>query len=194
MGALSKSADLVYTMRFLTLLTTPFEETNAYKEGLIDKDGKRIRKPTSTRDKEVYNYFHRLVFNIKKIMAKVPGGSSKIASYGAALYLIKEKTGLDQEYLDQILDACGVDNLDFLEESFDHWYCKGGLLSPGLYQLSVPDKMVNSTCEELAKKGDKVTVENNCYPVDNLFGLDIYEVIHTSTHQKIYVSAGELSR
>lgn len=194
MGALTKSADLVYTLRFLTLLTTPFEETNAYKEGLIDKDGKKLKKPTTTKEKEVYNYFHRLVFNIKKLIEKVPGGKSKIASYTAALLLIKEKSGLDNEHLEKILDGCGVDTLDFLDESVDYWYCKEGLLSPGTYRLSVGDKMINSTCEELGQIGDKVTVENNCYPVDNLFGLDIYEVIHTSTHQKIYVTAGELSR
>ena len=52
--------------------------------------------------------------------------------------------------------------------------------------------MVNSTAEELGKKGDQVRVEEDCYPVSNMFGLDIYEVIHTPTRQKIYVTAGEL--
>ena len=54
--------------------------------------------------------------------------------------------------------------------------------------------MVNSTGEELGKKNDKVRVEMDTYPVANLFGLDIYEAIHTPTRQKIYVTAGELLR
>ena len=66
------------------------------------------------------------------------------------------------------------------------------MLSPGIYQLAEDDKMINSTCEELGKRKDKIRVPNDCYPVDNLFGLDIYEVIHTSTNQKMYVTAGEL--
>jgi len=194
MGALSRSGDLVYTMRFLTLLTTPFDETNAFKEGLIDSDGERLKKPKTSKEKEVYNYFHRLVFNIKKLLGKVPGGKKRIASYGAALYLIKEKGGLEDEHIEQILKQLEIDTLDFIEESTDPWFCRDGLLSPGTYRLNVDDKVVNSTCEELCKKGDKVTVEFNCYPAGNLFGMNIYEVIHTSTHQKIYVTAGELSR
>ena len=39
MGILKSAADLVYTLRFLKLLTTPFEKLGAYEIGLIDKDG-----------------------------------------------------------------------------------------------------------------------------------------------------------
>ena len=193
MGALSRSGDLVYTMRFLTLLTTPFEETNAFKEGLIDSDGEKLKKPKTSKEKEVYNYFHRLVFNVKKLISKVPGGKKRIASYAAALYLIKEKSELGDEHIEQILKQLEIDTLEFMEES-TQWFCKDDLLSPGTYKLNVDNKLVNSTCEELCKKGDKVTVEFNCYPAGNMFGMNIYEVIHTSTHQKIYVTAGELSR
>ena len=193
MGALSRSGDLVYTMRFLTLLTTPFEETNAFKEGLIDSDGEKLKKPKTSKEKEVYNYFHRLVFNVKKLISKVPGGKKRIASYAAALYLIKEKSELGDEHIEQILKQLEIDTLEFMEES-TQWFCKDDLLSPGTYKLNADHKLVNSTCEELCKKGDKVTVEFNCYPAGNMFGMNIYEVIHTSTHQKIYVTAGELSR
>jgi hypothetical protein len=193
MGALSRSGDLVYTMRFLTLLTTPFEDTNAFKEGLIDSDGEKLKKPKTSKEKEVYNYFHRLVFNVKKLIGKVPGGKKKIASYAAALYLIKEKAELGDEHIEQILKQLEIDTLDFIEES-TQWFCRDELLSPGTYQLNADNKLVNSTCEELCRKGDKVTVELNCYPAGNMFGMNIYEVIHTSTHQKIYVTAGELIR
>lgn len=193
MGALSRSGDLVYTMRFLTLLTTPFEDTNAFKEGLIDSDGEKLKKPKTTKEKEVYNYFHRLVFNVKKLIGKVPGGKKKIASYAAALYLIKEKAELGDEHIEQILKQLEIDTLDFIEES-TQWFCRDELLSPGTYRLNADNKLVNSTCEELCRKGDKVTVELNCYPAGNMFGMNIYEVIHTSTHQKIYVTAGELIR
>ena len=32
-----------------------------------------------------------------------------------------------------------------------------------------------------------IKVKDNCYPVGNIFGIDIYEVIHTRTNHKIYV-------
>ena len=35
--------DLFVTYRFVKLLTTPFEKTDAYKMGIIDKDGFRVK-------------------------------------------------------------------------------------------------------------------------------------------------------
>ena len=194
MGILSKSADLVYTLRFLRLLTTAWEDTNAFKLGLIDDQGKKLKKPQTTEEKSAYNTFHRLVFNIKKLINKVPGGSSKIASYASALYLIKEHLNLDDKSVYKLLDECGIDPLDVLQESSEWFRTSDGMLSPGIYKLGVGDKMVNSTFEELCKKNDKIRVEENCYPVSTSFGLDIYEVLHIPTHQKIYVTSGELLR
>ena len=96
MGIIKRAGDLVYTFRFLRLLTMKFEDTEAYKRGIIDDEGKRLKSYNldTMQEREDYNNFytpfHRLVFNIKKLMAKAPGGGSKLASYAAALYLIKE--------------------------------------------------------------------------------------------------------
>ena len=192
MGALTKATDTVYTLRFLRLLTTPWEETNAFKLGLIDNKGTKLKKPFTEKEKSSYNMFHRLVFNIKKLINKVPGGSSKIASYATALFLIKEHLNLSDKSLEKILKECDIDPSDFLSESSQWFTTKDGMLSPGVYTLNTEGKMLNSTGEELAKKNDKVRVEMDTYPVTTLFGLDIYEAIHTPTLQKIYVTAGEL--
>ena len=152
MGALTKASDTVYTLRFLRLLTTPWEETNAFKLGLIDNKGNKLKKPFTEKEKSSYNYFHRLVFNIKKLINKVPGGSSKIASYASALFLIKEKLDLSDKSLEKILSECGVDPDLFLEESTQWYVTHDGMLSPGRYRLNSYDgKLVNATCEELVK-------------------------------------------
>ena len=44
MSILSRAGDLIYTFRFLKLLVTPFEKTNAYKLGVIDDKGKKIKE------------------------------------------------------------------------------------------------------------------------------------------------------
>jgi hypothetical protein len=41
MGIIKRAGDLVYTFRFLKLLVTDFEDTDAYKAGIITADGKR---------------------------------------------------------------------------------------------------------------------------------------------------------
>ena len=194
MGVLTKAADTVYTLRFLRLLTTPWEETGAFKAGLIDDEGNKIKKPFTEKEKSVYNTFHRLVFNVKKLINKAPGGKSKIASYAAALFLIKENANLGDKSIEKILEVCKVKPEVFLEES-SHWFTtKDGMLTPGVYKLADGDKMLNGIHEELGKKNDKVRVDIDNYPVSNLFGLDIYEVLHIPTQKKLYVTAGELLR
>lgn len=193
MGILSKTGDLVYTLRFLRLLTTKFEDTNAFKLGLIDKEGKKLKKPETSEERSAYNTFHRLVFNLKKLLAKAPGGSSRLASYAAALFLVKENLNLGEGSIERIVEECALDSLAGLNEG-NEWFCtKDGMLSPGIYKLANP-KMVNTTCEEICKTGDKVRVADNAYPIGNVLGQDIFEATHVATNQPIYVAVGELRR
>jgi len=193
MGLLSRTGDLVYTLRFLRLLTTKFEDTTAYKLGLIDEKGKKLKNPETSEEKSAYNAFHRLVFNLKKLLEKVPGGSSKLASYAAALFLIKEQLNLSDSSVNKIVQASDVDPLEALSEETS-WFCtKDGMLSPGTYRLA-NDKMLNITCEEVCKKGDKIRVWDNSYPVGNMLGIDIFEVTHDRTAKQLYVAVGELRK
>lgn len=193
MGLLSRTGDLVYTLRFLRLLTTKFEDTTAFKLGLIDKEGNKLKSPDTSEERSAYNAFHRLVFNLKKLLAKVPGGGSRLATYAAALYLIKEQLNLSDSSINKIAQACDVDPLEALSEDTS-WFCtKDGMLSPGIYRLA-NDKMLSATCEEVCKKGDKIRVWDNNYPIGNMLGMDIFEVTHDRTAKQLYVAVGELRR
>jgi hypothetical protein len=83
-----------------------FEDTEAYKAGIIDASGNRNKAYdfSTVRNRELYSDyytpFHRLVFNVKKLMAKIPGGGSRIATYAAALYLLKEKYGVSDKHIE----------------------------------------------------------------------------------------------
>ena len=48
---MGRAVDLFVTYRFIKLLTTPFNKTDAYKYGIIDDKGNRIREDNSTRVK-----------------------------------------------------------------------------------------------------------------------------------------------
>lgn len=84
--------DLFLVYQFIRRLATPFESWDAHKQGVIDKDGKiLVKKSDRTQEqRKSWGTFDVMVANLKKLLAKVPGGSSKIASYAAALYLIRE--------------------------------------------------------------------------------------------------------
>ena len=193
MGVLKRAGDLVYTFRFLKLLVTSFENTEAYKLGLIDDKGKRLKRPETSDEKSAYTPFHKLVFNIKKLIAKAPGGSTKIASYAAALYLLKEKFSITDKQLKEAIEYAGLDPLDFLAENTQWFVLEDKRLSPGSYKV-LNDKLLNSTLEEMVNKRDTVTVGEDCYPVGDVFGLDIYEVTHSRSKQPIYITIGELAR
>ena len=193
MGVISRAGDLVYTFRFLKLLVTPFEKTNAYKLGLIDDKGKKLRKPETSEEKSAYNPFHRIVFNIKKLIAKVPGGSSRIASYASALYLIKEKYNISDKNLNKMISESGIDQLDILAEQSEWYMLEEKQLSPGIYKLT-EDKVLSETWDDVVRAKDKVRVLENSFPVGNILGLDIYEAVHINTNRKVHVAVSELLR
>jgi len=95
-GSGSKVVDIYVLYRIIKDLSTPIEETDAFKFGLIDKNGKRLRddkgvtiKAKTKEEKNADSYYHRFILNIKKLMSKV-GLGSKLATFAAALFLLKE--------------------------------------------------------------------------------------------------------
>lgn len=194
MSLLTRAGDLVYTFRFLKLLTTKFEDTDAFKKGIIDKDGKRVKgKKIDSADKSSYTPFHRLVFNIKKLLAKAPGGSSALASYAAALFLLKEHFGMDEKSLKKILKESGVEIIDMLAENSEWFLLDDQMLSPGLYRVK-NSKCFSDTLDEMVQPKDKIRVDEGSYPIDNIFGLNIYEGKHLSTGKTIHFTVGEIYR
>lgn len=85
--------DLFMVYQFVRRLATPFNEWEAYKLGIIDADGNVLKKRKdlkTVKERDSFGVFDVMVLNLKKLLAKVPGGSSRIASYAAALWLIRE--------------------------------------------------------------------------------------------------------
>lgn len=90
---MGRIVDNLIAYRILYMLVRPFKETEAYKLGIIDSHGKNLRKMgelKTTEERDAYSYLHRLVFNMKKIINKLPGGENNLKSIVAALFLVKE--------------------------------------------------------------------------------------------------------
>ena len=94
MGIIASIGNIYFVYQFLKKLVTPFEKTKAFELGIIDEKGKILkrRRDLETKDeKAAYTLSDTLVWNLKKILGKIPFGKSKLASYAAALWLIKEQ-------------------------------------------------------------------------------------------------------
>tara|TARA_Y100000022_G_scaffold200598_1_gene216722 strand:- start:995 stop:1612 length:618 start_codon:yes stop_codon:yes gene_type:complete len=201
---MGRAIDLFVTYRFLRLLTTPFEDTDAYKLGIIDEKGNRImqkraKKPevelVTSEQKNSYTILHKLVFNIKKIFAKVPGLRTKVGTYAAALFLLKDTF---KEHVEDP-DVFEKEFVKFLHENeveLDNTISEdvagfGEVLPKGEYVLI--NDILNKEEEELsAKKGDKVVAYSDESPVDTILGVEIFPVIHVKSQEKIYVSAEDI--
>ena len=195
MGILKRGADLVYAFRFVKMLVTDWKDWDAFKVGLIDENGQRIKsvKMDSDEKKSAYTPFIRLTANIKRLLSKVPGGSSKLGSFAAALYLLKEQYGINDDKLAKILSEHGIEITDILAEQSE-WFILFDLqLSPGIYRIK-EEKLVNSTFESLVFSKDQIRIHENSYPVGDVFGISIYEATHIKTNQKIYVTSSEIYR
>jgi hypothetical protein len=97
---MSQIVDNLIAFRVLRLLTMNFNETAAFKLGIIDDKGttlKPIKDLRTSEEKDAYSMLHRMVFRLKKILAKIPGGDSKLASFAAAYWLVKESIENDKE-------------------------------------------------------------------------------------------------
>ena len=201
---MGRAIDLFVTYRFLKLLTPPFEKTDAFKLGLIGEKGNRIKKPKSTQpavvlatveQKNSYTILHKLVFNIKKIFGKVPGLRTKVGTYAAALFLLKDtfKESVDDPdmFEKQFMKYLKENNIELDNDISEEVIGFGEVLPKGEYTL-VQD-ILNKEEEELsAKKGDKVIAYEDEAPVDTVLGIEIFPVIHIKSQEKIYISLEDI--
>ena len=201
---MGRAIDLFVTYRFLRLLTTPFQDTDAFKLGIIDEKGNRIKLPKSTKPavelstselKSAYTILHKLVFNIKKIFNKVPGLRTKVGTYAAALFLLKDtfKESVDDPdvFEKEFVKFLKENDIELDDEISEEVIGFGEVLPKGEYVLV--NDILNKEEEELsAKKGDKVIAYDDEPPVDTILGVEIFPVIHDRTQEKIYVSLEDI--
>jgi len=106
--------------QFIKILTTPWEETEAFKNGVIDATGKQLKKTGELKTQEQKNsftIFHKIIFNLKRILSKFPGGKSRIASYAAAMALLKENNDNLREDDLELLENLLIDYINKQEEN-----------------------------------------------------------------------------
>ena len=196
----SPAIDAFITFRFLKLLVTPFDKTEAYNLGIIDKRGKVLRKYKTLErieERQAYTILHRLVFNIKKLIEKVPGGKSRVASYAAALFLIKEHVkeyqDSDGQFLEKELYKYLKDNDLVLEDDGEikEEITFADKLLKGTYKL-IQDVGVDEDDKVIGKKGDIVNVYSDQAPQDTIMGNDVFEVIHDKTKDVLLVTVEDI--
>ena len=106
--------DTYLAYKFIKMLATPWKKMDAYKMGIIDKKGKRIKSKEA--DEAVrkagskYTNIHKVIINIKRLVSMVPGGKTRLGGAAAAIWLLREEA-----------KKMGVENENLIESTFLEW-------------------------------------------------------------------------
>jgi len=192
---MGRAIDLLITYRVIKMLVTPFEKQPAYALGIIDNNGKVLRKAKTlktAKEKEAYTLLHRFVFNLKRLINIVPGGKSKLGTYAAALgLLLKENKDINMVELEKDLYKHLSENnlikLDDINESVGFDFLQEG-------KYIVTDQLEDLNGNVTAEVGDVVYTTENQKPFDNYFGVNLYHVINEDTKKQVMVSEDNIER
>lgn len=99
---MGKISDTYLAYQFIKRLTLPFEQWEAFKLGVIDEHGTAlIKRSHLTREQlEHWGRFDVLVANLKRLLAKMPNGHTRIATIAATVLLLKEHNNPSEGELD----------------------------------------------------------------------------------------------
>lgn len=116
--------DLFLLYSFIKRLSSPFDKWKAYSTGVIDKDGNILVSPNdrTKEQKDSFGRFDLLILKLKRLLEKIPGGKSKIGTYSAALWLIKEHnmSYKETELIDEAtIEKELVENMATISEEMD---------------------------------------------------------------------------
>ena len=193
---MGRAIDLLITYRIVKLLVTPWKEQAAYKYGIIDDNGKLLRRGkdlVTAKEKDSYTILHRFVFNLKRLLGMLPGGKTKFASYATALaLLLKENKDINAIEVEKALYKHLVENKliahnDDMKESVGVDY-----LPEGRYTMI--DNLEDLEGLPTAEVGDIVYTIESQKPFDNYFGVNLYNVINEDTKKQIIVSEDNIER
>ena len=180
--------------RFIRTLVTPWDETDAFKLGVIGANGElKIHTSQMTNDQQKsYTLFHRLVFNIKRLIEKIPGGKSKIGTYAAALFLLREQLGdeegvliMERSFMSYLKENDAID-----AESLQEQYLEEKVLDQGNYKLL--NNMLNTKGEHLSK-GTIVVAKQALKPIARILGVDVFQLTVAHSGALVVVSHEDIS-
>lgn len=184
--------DAFIVFKILRLLTTPWEDHESFKLGIIDKDGKplkKIRDLNTHKERDSYSILHRLVFGIKRLFGKIPMMRLALGSYAAALLLIKEESGMSKEDAETLFKKIVMAN-DFpipLDETLQK---DSPIVGEGVY---ITRNDILKTDGDYLRKGSKIVITNEQRKADTILGKNIFKV-KLSGHGTVVFSHDDLRR
>ena len=156
--------DTYIAYKFIKMLSLPFRKMEAYKLGIIDEKGKRIRTPEADRAAKnagfKYTNLHKIAINIKRLLSKVPFGRTMLAGFTSALWLLKEEA-----------DRMGAKDKHLIEKIFLDYLSSNGfsinLNESQQYKKTLP-------AGKYSLRGKTFIALEDIHPIGDVFGIPVY--------------------
>jgi hypothetical protein len=187
------TADFLAAARFLRLLTMPYEKTAAFKEGVIDNKGTLLlpMKEMSQKQKESYTIFHRLVFNLRRLLQKVPiFGNNILLNYASALMLIREHVPAFRNNETLLIETLKEHLPSINENAFGDETSLEPIMIGREYFLN-KDLLHEETFEPIYREGSKVQILH--LSEKSIFDFPFYRAKHLGTNHTILVCESDVS-
>ena len=186
----TRALDTIITFRVLKLLTTKWTDHAAFKEGLIDEKGKRLKKvKVKTKEqKNAFTFLHRLIFNLKRIMEMLPFGKTRLASYATALFLIKEHAGIKGNKLDKEVFKYMKESGFLQEDLLEDFIPINKVQNERTYTL-VRSMIIDE--EVVAGRGDTI-IHSGAKPAGKVYGVSVFKMYNVDKELMMYCTSHDL--
>lgn len=208
--------DIYVAYKFVKILSQPWTSTDAFKLGIINDKGKILKKRKNLKtgeEKAAYTIFHTLIWNLKKLLDKLPPGRTRIGSFVAALWMLKEYTAprvqdknlIESTFIQYMLESGRIDPYEVLDHCFeqviaeeelnpedqaDYRPTAQGVLFSGRYKLiNDVDAPAGS-----GNKGNIVIVRKDTQSFDTLLGQPMFRVKLEKNLKDLVVSFEDLEQ
>ena len=184
--------DTFVAYKFIKILTTSWKKTDAFKLGLIDKKGNPLVKRSdlkTDKEKKAYTIVHVLIWNIKRLLDKLPMTRTKMGSFATALWLLKDKKVVKKK---DTVESAFIEytGIEIPEKNVMESYLNGdNQIDAGVY-------MSRNTLPELydfIDNKDTIIVEQEI-PEGEMLGIFIFSGIHKKTGNKVVFSNEDVLR
>ena len=192
---LNEQVDMLVAYKFIKILTTDFEDTDAFRLGVIDKDGNILKKRKDLRGDErtSYTIFHTLIWNLKKLMMKVPGLKSKLGSYASALFLLKEQYNKENNRGGELL-------AERILESLKDKFPDSDVLFECVFETPIESGVYIATQEivtpsfETINEGEVIIIGNTKQALTEMSSVPLYTAVHLDSGEEVIVSKSSIEK
>ena len=183
--------DTYIIYRIIKKLATPFDEWKAFQLGVINASGKLLIHTNKMNDeqKTAYTLFDRFIANLKRLIEKIPGGKSRLGTYAAALFLLKEQMGdsegeliMEKSFMNYLRENNAVD------ETLNEEHLIEELLAQGKYKLI--NNMLD-TKGDVLRKGTVLVAKKNLKPLSKVLGVEVFQLAVQNYPNKVVVVSRE---